>query len=150
MCTRVHTHIPQAALEETHSPSPGRRELRTWECPSGCICLLLSLAPGGFGYLVGKEVLQHQQAVASPCGNGDGDFHQHPMHGEQAQVLDLQPEKGKDQHSTAAAGEQTQRGQGSGDGPSKGPRAELGGCEVAVPEASLPPSLTQLCCGGGG
>lgn len=52
-----------------------------------------SLAPKEHSYLVGEEFPQHQQAVATSGGNGHSDLHHHPMDGEKAQILHLQPEE---------------------------------------------------------
>lgn len=41
-------------------------------------------------YLVHHEFSQEQEAVASPGGHGDSELDGHPLHGEEAQVLQLQ------------------------------------------------------------
>lgn len=71
-------------------------------CPSGP--LASQPAPRGQRYLVGEEVPQHQQAVATPGGDGHGDLHHDSMDGEQTQVLDLWP-RGRSQCTSSAGGE---------------------------------------------
>lgn len=44
-------------------------------------------------YLVHQELSEEQEAVASPGGHGDGEFDGHPLHGEEAQVLQLKGQR---------------------------------------------------------
>lgn len=67
---------------------------KSGELFGGIFCHLSSpeSVPREHRYLAGEEFPQHQQAVASPGGDGHSDLHHHPMDGEKAQVLHLQPE----------------------------------------------------------
>lgn len=64
-------------------------------------------------YLVSAEVLQQQQAVAAPRGDGHSDLHQDPVDGEQAQVLDLWPRGGVSAPQQQLEGEGRTRSKGA-------------------------------------